>query len=227
MWEYAKTPYTAIGGHPFSLFHVFYYVFSGGRLPSVAKTGDKILRILERAYEKKINCFPKARHRAISWGGPGCFYLQFANWLYNCWGVLQIAAMDTFEGNVMIDTTDVDSALLGVAHNYERSVMRRHLTGGYHHLLEFWDEAEKMNCDMVVMYDDITCKGAMGLTGIVNDQCKEHPNIYLMWVQHDMFDHRTVSRNSMRQQVNDYMMTVLGEQPLDETLLDFDDYEGW
>ena len=104
--------------------------------------------------------------------------------------------------------------------------MRRHLTGGYQHLLEVWDEAERFNCDIVLVYDDITCKGAMGLSGVVNDQAKEK-NKHLVWVQNDMFDHRTISRNEMRRQFSDYMTAVMQEEPLDASLVDFDDYEGW
>ena len=226
-WEYMKTPYTPFGYVMVSLFHTFFYSFSGGRLPYIAKTQEKCLKIAEDAYKNKINCFPKARHRIIMWGGPPCFDFHIAAWLYNCWGVLVIAQMDNFEGNVIIPTESLDSALVGVAHNFERSVMRRHLTGGYRHMTEFWEECKKFNCDMVCVYDDITCKGAMGMTGIINDQAKDHPDIHLMWVQHDLFDHRTVSRNEIRKQINDYMFTVMNEKPLDSSLLDFDDYEGW
>jgi len=227
MWDYVRLPHSAIGGQMFSLFHVFYYAFSGGRLPYITKTQEKVLKMAADYYQKKQEAFPKTRHRAISWGGPGCYYLQFANWMYNCWGIHLLASMDTFEGNIKIDTTDLDSALTGVAHSYEHSVMRRHLTGGYQHMLEFWDEARRFNADMVIMYDDITCKGAMGMAGIVNDQCKDHPDIHLIWVQNDMFDSRTISRNELRRQVNNYMTAVLKEEPLDATLLDFDDSEGW
>ena len=136
------------------------------------------------------------------------------------------AQMDMFSGNVIISEDNLDDALLGVAHNYERGVMRRHLTGGYQHLLEVWDEAEKFNCDMVLVYDDITCKGAMGLAGVVNDQAKDK-NKHLVWVQNDMFDHRTISRNEMRRQFSEYMTAVMQEEPLDASLVDFDDYEGW
>lgn len=226
-WEFMRTPYTAYGCSLVNLFHVFLYAFSGGRLPYVLKAEQKGLEIAAKAYEQKINCFPKARHRMIVWGGPGCYNFHFANWLYNCWGILPIAHMDNFEGNVRIDTSSLDSALIGAAKSYEKSVMRRHLTGGYQHLFEFWAEAEKFNCDMVLMYDDITCKGALGLTGMVNEQCKEHPDVHVMIVSNDMFDHRTISRNDMRQQVNEYMTAVMQEQPLDETLLDFDDDMGW
>lgn len=226
-WEYMRTPYTPYGLSLGNLFHTFLYAFSGGRLPYVLKAERKGLAIAAKAYEKKINCFPKARHRAITWGGPGCYNFHFANWLYNCWGILTVAQMDNFEGNVVINTDTLDDALVGAAKSYEHGIMRRHLTGGYQHLFEFWEEAEKFCCDIVVLFDDITCKGALGLTGMINEQSKAHPDIHLMTVSNDMFDHRTISRNDMRHQVNEYMTAVLQEQPLDATLLDFDDDMGW
>ena len=95
-----------------ALFHTFYYAFSG-RNPEVAKTEKKIMRILEQAYESKTNCFPARRATAPSPGRPACYWLQFPNWLYNCWGILVIAGMDMFSGNVLIDTTDEDTMLDG------------------------------------------------------------------------------------------------------------------
>lgn len=226
-WEYMATPCTPFGTSIVNLFHTTMYAFSGGRIPSINKAQKKCLEIAKKAYEQKINCFPKTRHRAIVWAGPGCYFFHFANWLYNCWGILVIAQMDNFEGCTRIPTDSLDSALIGVANNYEHGIMRRHLTGGYEHLLEFWEFARRFNCDMVVMNEDITCKGALGLSGIVNDTTKNYPDIHMMTVSNDLFDHRTISRNEMRRQVNDYMTAVMQEEPLDVSLLDFDDYEGW
>ena len=226
VWDLAKTPYTAFGHVISPLFHAFYYTFSGGAMPYIDKAAKKALKIAERAYLGKVVSFDKARHRMITWGGPGCYYVDFNTWAYNCWGVLVVAQMDMFSGNVIISEDDLDQALIDIAHNYERGVMRRHLTGGYQHLLEFWDEAEKFNCDMILVYDDITCKGAMGLAGVINDQVKDHDK-HLVWVQNDMFDHRTISRNEMRRQFSEYMTAVMQEAPLDASLVDFDDYKGW
>ena len=225
-WGFMASPYTAAALAVPALFHTFYYAFSGGRNPEVMKTEKKVMRILEQAYADKTNCFPKTRYRALTWGGPPCYWLQFPNWLYNCWGILMIAGMDLFSGNVIIDTTDEETILDGIARNYETGVMRRHLTGGWRHLVEFWDEAEKFHCDMVILHDDITCKGALGLTGVILDQAKERTT-KLMVVSNDMFDHRTISRADIRQQVNDFMFSVMQAEPLDASLLQYDDYEGW
>ena len=48
-----------------------------------------------------------------------------------------------------------------------------------------------------------------------------------MTVSNDMFDHRTVTRQDMRKQASDFMYSVMNAAPLDESLLNFDDFEGW
>ena len=42
-----------------------------------------------------------------------------------------------------------------------------------------------------------------------------------------MMDPRTVSRREMREAFNQYMITVLREEPLDPTLLDYEDARSW
>ena len=45
----------------------------------------------------------------------------------------------------------------------------------------------------------------------------------MIWIEHDLMDPRTVSRKTMRDKVNEYMRTVMRAEPVDPTLLDFDD----
>ena len=44
---------------------------------------------------------------------------------------------------------------------------------------------------------------------------------------HALPDKRTVSRREIRQIINDYMTTVMHEEPLDPSLLDFEDGDSW
>jgi hypothetical protein len=225
-WEYMKTSYSPIGSTVGSLYHVFYFTFSGGTVPEIRETDKKLFKICEECARKKINPFPKARHRAIMWGGPSSYWLQFPSWLYNCWGILVVASMDNFSGNVTIPTDTLDNALTGIGRNDETGVMRRHLTSGYQHTLEFWEKAEIFNCDMIVLNNDITCKPSLGLTGVILEQANNHPQ-KLMTVDNDMYDHRTITRQDMRSEVNRFMAAVMGEEPLDASLMEYNDDEGW
>ena len=105
--------------------------------------------------------------------------------------------------------------------------MRKHTKGGYRHVVdELWRIVEEYNADTVIMYDQISCKGMDGLQGIFDDQARER-GVNFIWVRQDLMDPRTISRREMRDQVNKYMQTVLQEEPLDASLLDFEDDLAW
>ena len=91
---------------------------------------------------------------------------------------------------------------------------------------ELWRICDEYNADTVIMYNQISCKGMDGLNGIFDDQARER-NINFIWVDQDLMDPRTVSRRDMREQINKYMTTVLQEEPVDPTLVDFDDTMAW
>ena len=45
----------------------------------------------------------------------------------------------------------------------------------------------------------------------------------LIWVEHDLMDPRTVSRRTMRDKVSEYMRTVMKAEPVDPSLVEFED----
>ena len=51
--------------------------------------------------------------------------------------------------------------------------------------------------------------------------------IHLIWVTHDLFDPRIISRQGVREQVNSYMRTVMGEEPIDPSLEVLNDEASW
>ena len=104
--------------------------------------------------------------------------------------------------------------------------MRRMAVGGMHHIFELWDYMKRFNCDMVAMYDQLQCKGMQGVHGLFEDEFRKR-NINAFWIPHALPDCRTVSRAEIRRQINDYMTTVMHEEPLDPSLLDFDDSMTW
>ena len=104
--------------------------------------------------------------------------------------------------------------------------MRRMAVGGLHHIFECWKYMQEFNCDMVMMYDQLQCKGMQGVHGLFEDEFRDR-NIHAIWMPHALPDSRTVSRMEIRQIVNDYMTTVMHEEPLDPTLLEFDDSMTW
>ena len=74
------------------------------------------------------------------------------------------------------------------------------------------------------MYQNVACKNMATLQGVLDDQCRDR-NYHMIWIEHDLMDPRTVSRKDMRAKVNEYMRTVMKAEPVDPTLLEFDDDE--
>ena len=139
-----------------------------------------------------------------------------------------IDGMSTMEDYCLIaGKTGKEQALADLVRCYEKMMMRSHTNGGYVNLLdECWKMCEKFNVNIVIMYDHVSCKNVGGLHGLFEDQARER-GIHLIWVPHDVMDPRTVSRREMREAFNQYMITVLREEPLDPTLLDYEDALSW
>lgn len=224
-WDVAaKTSSSPVSSVAQALYRIFYF-YVGDR-PIFHKTDRKVARIMERCVRKNIQTFPMTRHRALVWSCAPLYYSFITTWLYNCWGINVVINMDSLMGHNIIDTSDRDQCLLDFAKMYEKGAMRTHAVGGYEHFLEVFDTMEQFNCDMVIMFDQVACKGAQELHGVFEDEYRKR-GIHAIWVPHELLDHRTVERAEMRKAVNDYMFTVMHEEPLDPSLLEIDDSRGW
>lgn len=86
--------------------------------------------------------------------------------------------------------------------------------------------AEKFKADIVIMFDHVSCKNVAGLHGLYEEQARKR-GIHLVWVSHDLMDPRTVSRKAMRTSFNQYMQNIFHAEPLDPSLLDYEDALTW
>jgi benzoyl-CoA reductase/2-hydroxyglutaryl-CoA dehydratase subunit BcrC/BadD/HgdB len=226
-WDVNKTDYPQLTGANFWLYRLYYFHLSGGYDKRFLKVDKKVNEIMMKAYENKNRCSKEMRHRAIVWSCPANYYTSLAAWLENCWGINVVMDMETMISYLKFSEDDKEQALLDMAKTNQRVTMRKHTKGGYRNVVdELWRIVEEYNADTVIMYDQISCKGMDGLNGIFDDQARER-NINFIWVKQDLMDPRTISRRDMRDQINNYMTTVLQETPVDPTLLDFDDSLAW
>ena len=109
----------------------------------------------------------------------------------------------------------------------EEMIMRNRTHGGYKVLLDdLFEFVEQYNADMIILWEHITCKALDGMHGLFEDRAREL-GIPLIWVDHQLFDPRVVTRQGVRDQVNNYMRTVMQEEPLDPTLEVLDDENVW
>ena len=226
-WDINKTPYPQMTGAAFWLYRIYYFNLSGGVDKRFLKVDEKVNKLMLKGYERKEPVSREMRHRAVVWSCPANYYTSFANWLENCWGINVVMDMETMISSIKYNTEDEHQILRDVAMSYQRSIMRKHTKGGYRNVVnELWRILEEYQADTVIMYDQISCKGMDGLAGIFDDQARER-NVNFIWVKQDLMDPRTISRREMREQVNQYMRTVLQEEPLDTSLVDFEDDLAW
>ena len=223
-WEINKTPYPQILGPSYELFRKWNYEMDGGIDPRVMATCEKVNKLLLEAYENREEAWPgKMKHRAIVWSCPAHYYANFSNWAANCWGIDVLVEMESLNFTKPLETEDKEEALRDLARLYERMVMRRHTNGGYHNVVtELWRQCEDWNAKLIIMYQNVACKNMATVQGLLDEQGRER-GYDLIWIEHDLMDPRTVSRRTMRDKVNEYMRTVMNAEPVDESLLEFED----
>ena len=224
-WDVAaNTNYYPINGVSQALYRIYQSQY--GDLPIWHFVDSKVRKILNKCVDKKINSFPKTTHRVIAWSCAPLYYSNWCTWAYNCWGLNVIINMDSLMFDMTIRTDSYEHCLEDMAQYHMWAPMRRMAVGGMKHFFELWEYKEKFNCDMVMMYDQLQCKGAQGLHGLFEDEFRDR-NVPAIWMPHALPDSRTVSRMEIRRIINDYMTTVMHEEPIDPSLLDFDDSMTW
>ena len=134
----------------------------------------------------------------------------------------------TRKGLVTEDTPENrEQAYYDMAWLTENMIMRNRTHGGYKVLLdELWEYCTEFKADMVVLWEHMSCKALDGMHGMFEERAREY-GIHLVWVSHDLFDPRVISRQGVRDQINNYMRTVMGEEPVDPSLEVLHDEESW
>ena len=171
------------------------------------------------------------RHRAIVWGVQSHFYFDFLLWLVNCWGIVPLTDMLSMVSTKTLCEENTpegrEQAIYDMAWLTENMIMRNRTHGGYKVLLdELWEYVEEFNADMVILWEHMSCKALNGMHGQFEEKAREK-GIHLVWVTHDLFDPRVVSRQGVRDQINRYMRAVMQEEPLDPSLEIIHDEHSW
>ena len=192
------------------------------------KTFKKVDKLLHEAYEAKDEAWVgKMKYRSMVWSCPAHYYANFSNWLANCWGINVLVEMESLNFTKPLETEDKEEAIKDLVRLYERMVMRRHTNGGYQNVVdELWRQCELWNVNLVIMYQHVACVNMATVQGLFDEQARQL-GIDLIWVEHDLMDPRTVSRRSMRDKVTTFMRTVYNAEPIDESLVDFEDDVTW
>ena len=227
-WETNMTDCPQFTGSVLWLFRMFTAVGGAPKDPRYVPVEQKVDAMIKRAHKRKeSNVRKERRHRAVIWSCPANYYADFNLWLENCWGISGLIDMESHAYTIPIDTSNEETMLKDIAKCYQQIAMRKHTNGGYHNALdELWELVDRYSCDMVIMYNQMSCRGMAGLEGIFQEEARKR-GVKMCWVTQDLYDPQTVSRRQMREDVNKFMMTVMKEEPLDPSLVDFDDSIAW
>lgn len=226
-WEIFRTPYSPLCGVNETLYKLVEWALVNGQDSYFNNVDRKVIKIMNQCVDQKYLPFKgKTRHRAFLWAPSAVYYTDFPTWTQNCWGINIVLNMDSTMGHNMIDTHDPEQALTDLAAFSEKGVMRHHAVGGWKNISAVFDWASKMNCDMIIMNDNIACKGMNGVHAVLEERGLEL-GFHYVFLPHDLEDSRTISRQDMRNAINTYMNVVMQEKPLDPTLVEFNDSEAW
>ena len=157
--------------------------------------------------------------------------MDFLLWILNCWGIVPLTDMLSMVSTRKLVTEDTpenrETAYYDMAWLTENMIMRNRTHGGYKVLLdELWEFVEQFNADMVILWEHQSCKALNGMHGQFEEKAREK-GIPLVWVGHDLFDPRIVSRQGVRDQINNFMRTVMNEEPIDPSLENLPDEKSW
>ena len=226
-----KTDYPQVFGSNLALYTETNYMAICGKVPEFVEVDRKLTALANQAYKDKMMMAREYRHRAIIWGVQSHFYMDFLLWILNCWGIVPLTDMLSMVNTDMIAEEDTpenrEQAYYDMAWLTENMIMRNRTHGGYKVLLdELWEYCEEFNADIVILWEHMACKALDGMHGQFEEKAREK-GIHLIWVTHDLFDSRIVSRQGVRDQVNRYMRTVFKEEPLDPSLEILHDEHSW
>ena len=224
-WELNRTaipPHTGSGAW---LYRIFEHQAACGDEKAL-ENDVKVNAVLRRQVEKG-SCPKTIRHRAVIWNTPANNYANFNNWILECWGIDSVCEMIDIHGTEIIDTSTRESMLRGAMKMYQTATMRAHTKGGYELMVEdLWEKYREYDCDMIIMFDQISCKGVGAISGLFEEGARQR-GIKMCTVRQDLMDPTSITRRDMRRDVNIFMQTVMNETALDPTLVDFDDDESW
>lgn len=224
-WELNRTELSPHTGSSAWLYRIFEHQAVCG-VQKALDNDRKVNALLEK--QVAAGKFPKTvKHRAIIWNTPANNYANFDNWILQCWGIDCVCEMIDLHGVDIIDTSTRESMLAGIAKMYQTSTMRAHTKGGYEVMLnDLWQKYEEYNADMIIMFDQISCKGVGAINGLFEEGARQR-GIRMCKVRQDLMDPTSITRREMRNDVNTFMQTVMHETPVDASLVEFDDDESW
>ncbi len=213
LWETLKMKPAPMAGEPVYMSHLLCHFFGPGDKDNT-RGFEKILELSMENLKQGKPALPNERYRVICWGTPIGHFFDLFNWAERTWGITLIMENLTFNRIPMIDTTSPDTMMRGLAQVIMGAPMARHTRGlADPYLDDIIYVSENYNIDMIWSMANLGCKKATGLQGMLRERCRK-AGIPLLFIDMDVFDERTISRDSIKRQINDFMENIMKAKPL-------------
>ena len=189
--------------------------------------GEKLNALYQKAYERRESVAPCIRYRVVLWSTPPFSYIYIWNWLERCWGVQIVNDMESYGSFSLIDTSTNDSMLEGIGLTWRQGTMIRHIRGPVENWIGDLNALNEMyKPEFVLNLNHNNCRGHLGMTGYITEWSRQK-KVPVCNVNYNFYDMRICSRQGIRDQINSFMSNVMHAEPLDPSLLVFDDSNDW
>lgn len=191
------------------------------------KLYKKLQKMNRKAAFTKEPAIKNIKYKTVLWSTPAFCYAGIWNWLERCWGITVLNDMETFGDFYPIDTTTPESMLEGLAIYWCNGSMARHMRGPAENWIDGLNQITEMyHPDFILNLNHINCRAYLSLSGFFSEWSQKE-DMPVCNVDYNFFDTRVVSRQGMRDQINNFMLNIMHATPLDESLLVFDDADEW
>jgi benzoyl-CoA reductase/2-hydroxyglutaryl-CoA dehydratase subunit BcrC/BadD/HgdB len=170
---------------------------------------EKLVKLGRKNLEKGKGAVENEKYRAVVWNAPFIHFVDIFNKLENEYGLVVVMDSLSYNNIPLIDTSSPESMLKGLAHIIMEGPMVRNTRGPkenyYDYMFQCW---KQFDLDMVWMSNNINCKSAQGMNGMLREMCREK-NIPYFVLDYDLLDPRTINSDNMMKQVDHFMENVM------------------
>ena len=225
-WEMCRSDHPPIANDNIWLPHFAYYNLDPGR-DNAVHLYEQMDKVVQHAYYQEQPPMNNMKYRAVLWNPPTFAYSHFWNWLERCWGIGVLMDLETFGYDEYMDTSSEDSMLKSIGQTWMCNTMSRQMRGPSDNFIgDFVKMPQMFNADFIIIANHIGCRNSMGMSGIMAEEARKR-NIPLCVFNYELMDSRVCSRQVIRDQISNFMRSILHAEPLDESLLVIDDDKSW
>ena len=215
LWDMMKVRPAPMAGDPVFTNHVFASSIIPGEKRSTEIFKD-LKRLCEKNYTEGNGVIKNEKYRSIFWNPPLLHACDLFNWAERAYGIAFIIDSMTFSRRApFIDTTSEESMLRGLGQNMMEGPMARHTRGpASNYIDDIFHLVKCFDIDMLWVAGNVGCKNTAALNGMLREKCRQN-GLPVLIIDHDLSDPRTVSRESIMEQINRFMENTMQAQRLD------------